>query len=267
MITGRKGRRAIVCTALLVPCFAGAAGVCRAQTLETETARLLTAGSWKLGGAYEFQHSSDGSEGAFPFLAEYGIRDNLEFAVEPVPYTAIRPATGAGATGGGDTEATLTWQFRQESGRLPAMAVAGEVKFATARNTQIGTRQTDYAVYFIASKRFGKVDGHVNVAYTFVGDPPGAHLRNIYNFALAGVYRPTPTVDIFAEVLRNTSSLPGGESGDAKTSVIPEAAGGETVGTVGAGRRIRENLLLYVAVSYDNNGALQVRPGFTLRIH
>ncbi|MBI3449999.1 MAG: hypothetical protein HY049_13925 [Acidobacteria bacterium] len=259
--------RATIRAFLLVLCLAGAAGSGMAQTLETETARLLTAGSWKLGTAYERQHSSDGTEGAFPFLAEYGIRDNLEIAVEPVPYTAIRPHAASAATGAGDTEATLTYRFRQESRRLPAMAVAGEVKFATAGNTQIGTKQTDDAAYFIASKRFGKFDTHLNVGYTVVGDPPGTYLKNIINFALAGVYRPSPNVEIFAEMLRNTSSLPHGETGDSSKSVIPEASGGETVGTLGAGRRLRENLLLYMAVSYDNNGALQVRPGLTFRIH
>ena len=112
---------------------------CEAQMLETETARLLHEGSWKWGAAFEVQHSSQGTETAFPLFIEYGLLNSLELAVEPVPFTAIRPKEGHGATGLGDVEVTLTYLCFEETSSTPAFAVAAEVKAPTANNEQIGT--------------------------------------------------------------------------------------------------------------------------------
>jgi hypothetical protein len=235
----------------------------RAQVLETESARLLHAGSWKIGGNLEYQTSSDGEELAIPLEVEYGITDDWEFMVEPVPYTSIRPKAGPDASGLGDTEITLTRFLRSETERMPALALAGEVKIPTAKDDLIGTGEYDYTGYLIASKRFGNFDVHANLSYTFVGQPSGVDLKNIYGFALATVYRPDPGYEFFAEVLGNSSS--GGE-GDSSggTTAVPEAASGEVVGTIGAGKFFTDRLLGFVGISDDNNGALQARLGFTL---
>ena len=79
------------------------------------------------------------------------------------------------------------------------------------------------------------------------------------SFAIAGVYRPNPRLQLFGEVLGNTAA-----TAHAESAAVPEATGGELVGTVGAGRQVG-GLLLYFAVSYDNNNALLLRPGVTLR--
>jgi hypothetical protein len=261
-------KRKHVFPVLTVMLFSASVGnVCVAQTLETETARPLAAGWWKIGTAYEFQTSSDGREAAAPFLAEYGLTDNLELVLEPVPFTTIRPHLSRPATGQGDFEMTLVYRFKQETRLVPALAVAAEVKLPTARQDLIGTEQTDYTAYVIASKRLGHFDTHANLAYTVLGSPPGARLNNIFGYALAVVYHPNTRYEIFGEVLGNTSSGPEGETGDtgSGTAIVPEAAGGELVGTVGVGKYIRPNLLLFMAVSYDNNQALQIRPGLTFR--
>ncbi len=240
-----------------------------AQTLETETARLVPVGWWKVGTALEYQTSSEGTEAAVPMLAEYGFTDNLELVLEPVAYTAIRPKSDTSAVGPGDFEVTLTWRFAREGARLPAMAVAGEVKLPTARDTLIGTGETDYAGYFIASKRFHKFDVHLNLSYTVPGNPPGAQLDHLFGYALATVYRPSDRSEWFAEVLGNTSTGSHGETADSApasgTTVVPEASGGERVGTIGFGRSIRPNLLLFLGVSYDNTNALLIRPGLTYK--
>ena len=70
------------------------AGVCPAQVLETETARLRLKGAVQLGGNFEYQTSSEGRESAVPFIFEYGITDRLELVVEPVAGTRIRPKRG-----------------------------------------------------------------------------------------------------------------------------------------------------------------------------
>ncbi|SRR6266550_1538101 len=249
---------------LVLSLLVGASTLGVSQTLETETARLLPAHWWTIGNAFEFQTSGEGTEAAMPFAVEYGITDNLELLVEPVPYTSIRPKVGRRAMGFGDIEATLTGRVRQESRHGPALAFAAEVKVPTARDTLIGSGEPDYTGYFIASKRLGRIDTHVNVAYTIVGKQDNVQLNNIVSFAVAGVYRRSPSArtQIFGEVLGNTAAVPGSESA---TTGAPEVAGGELVGTLGAGREIGAGLLLYFAVSYDNNNAVLLRPGITWR--
>lgn len=254
-------RRSRVVIALLLS-LAPVAGA--AQTLETETARLLRAGWWKIGNAFEFQTSSDGTELAIPVAIEYGLSDNLEFLVEPVPYIAIRPRVGRHARGLGDVEATLTYRFRGEGPSVPALALAVEVKLPTARDTLIGTRRTDYAGYLIASKRFGRLDTHFNFGYTIVGKPAGVALDNVFNVALAGVYRPNAGMELFGEVLGSTASGAGEAQPGTGGAVVPEAAGNVLVGTLGAGKTLGATLL-YLAVSYDNSHAVLFRPGVTVR--
>jgi len=241
--------------------------VCAAQILETETARPLGRGGLELGSNFEYQTSSEGHETALPFALEYGFTDRFEVLVEPVAYTAIRPKLGSKATGVGDMEVTLTYLARRESGGTPALALAGEVKLPTAKNTLIGTGKTDFAGYLIASKRMGRFDTHANLGYTIVGRPAGAQLKNIFNFALASQMRLGQTSELFGEILANTASSSGGEpTGPVPPGgVIAEAPTGEIVGSLGIAKYVMSSLRLSLGMSVDNNGAFQLRPGFTIR--
>jgi hypothetical protein len=238
-----------------------------AQQLETETARLLPSHVLQAGGNFEFQTSSDGHETAIPFAFEYGISNRLELMVEPVVYTSIHPAIGSAATGVGDLETTLTYLMRPESPGFPALAVAGELKIPTAKNQLIGSGQTDYAAYLIASKRVGRIDLHFNVGYTVVGNSATTTLDNIFNFAAAGVYQLGARTELFGEILANTSAAPGTSVTAIETSATPEAAAGQISGTLGLGRYVARSLLLSASVSYDNNGAVLFRPGFAFTVH
>ena len=236
----------------------------QAQVLETETARLPARGSWEVGGNYEYQKSSDGRESAFPWAIQYGLRDTWELLVEPVASTAIRSAGASRVSGSGDLEITLTHLFRKDSGsRWPALAWAAEVKVPTGKKPLIGTGEYDYTGYLIASKRFGKFDLHANLSYTMIGNPPGANLEDVFGVAVGTVYRPNPNYEVFGEVLA-TSASGGGEQNTSAGAIVPEAAGGETVVTVGAGRFFRSNLLGFISIGTDNNAAHQARVGFTI---
>jgi hypothetical protein len=235
------------------------------QPLETETARPPQKGAFEVQTAFEYQTSKEGTERALPFAFEYGITDRFSIMFEPVFYTAIRPKVGTRATGIGDLEVTLSYLFAREKGSRPALAIAGEVKVPTARNILIGSRKADFTTYLIASKRFGKFDGHANVGYTFVGKPAGANLKNFFNFALAGEYFVRPKFTLVGEVLANTGSSP--EAGTVTTIttpiVTPEVSAGELVGMLGFRYRLRERIFFTFGVSYDNNHAVLLRPGLT----
>lgn len=244
-----------------------APGVSRAQILETETARMLGKGVLEIGTNFEYQTSSEGYEAALPFALEYGLTNRLEFLIEPVAYTAIRPKVGSRAAGVGDLEATLTLLTRRETHGVPALALAGEVKFPTARNTLIGTGKTDYAAYLIASKRFGRLDMHGNVGYTIIGRPAGTQVTNIFNFAAGWELNLGSTSLFYGEVLANTASLSTPETGGTLPgTVTPEAPGGEIVASLGVARFVAAALRLSLGVSIDNNGAVLLRPGMTFRL-
>lgn len=143
-----------------------------AQQAETESARILAPGMIKGGAGVEYQTSSEGSETALPLIVEGGIAPRFELVVEQVAFVGLKPKIGSNESGAGDLEVTLVGLVASERERLPAIAFAAEVKAPTARNTAIGTGETDFAGYLILSKRFGALDISLNGSYTLVGPPP-----------------------------------------------------------------------------------------------
>jgi hypothetical protein len=239
-----------------------------AQILETETARPLRAGQLEVGAGYEFQQSREGDETAIPFAFELGITNRLGLLVEPVPYTAIRSEVGPSATGAGDLEITAIYLLRDESGRVPAIALAVEEKIPTARNNLIGTGRADHTAYVIASKRFGRFDTHANVGYTIVGSPAGQSLSNRVTGALATELTLTPAMYLYGEVLGSTAA--GGGEGAALAPgavAVPEGAGDQIFGTVGIAHSFLNGSRFSLGVTRDNAGATQIRPGITLWFH
>ena len=255
---------------LSITLCAGSAREARAQAFETETARLLPRGAFELGTAVELQRSSTGKERAVPFSLEYGLTKRVQLLVEPVAYSAILPNSGTSATGVGDLEVTGFFSLRDEGRSAPAFAGALEVKIPMTTNTLISTGEVDYTGYLIASKAFGaRWDTHANLGYTVFGQPAGTTLNPIFNGALAAEYFISPKLEAYGDVLGNTSSTAEGEGGDGATStksgaVIPEATGGEIVGTLGMGYRPSPAWRLSLGVSYDNNSAWLIRPGVTM---
>lgn len=259
-MSSRSRRRQV--GAVLVLTTLWGVGESWAQTLETETARIVPRHGIKFGYNFEHQRSAEGQETAMPFIVEFGFDGKTELVIEPIPYTAIRPKTGPRATGPGDIEVTLVRRVTAETPSRPAFAIAGEVKIPTARNVLIGTGKPDFAAYLIGSKRFGRLDTHFNLGYTFVGQPAGIRLSNIANVAAGFMYDLGSRTKLFGEALANTAATAGAPEG----SATPEVAGGEVVGTIGLGRSIAHRLFTTMAVSYDNNGAVLLRPGFMLTI-
>ena len=262
----RSHRLAVaICALALAPCVA------HAQTLETETARLLPRRALEIGGAFESQTGGGGPEQAVPFIILYGLTDRIEIAVEPVPYTSIRPTGAQKVHGAGDLEGTFSVRFRDETAGAPALAFAAEVKVPTAKNALIGTGRADYTGWAIASKHLGPFDTHVNVAYTFTGSPTGAKLKNTWTGALAAELPMANGFQLFGETMATTAASP--EGGDTPvgtptgtTIIPPEAAGSVLFGSLGAGRYITPAALLFGSVTYDNTKATLLRVGMTIRL-
>jgi len=233
-----------------------------AQTLETETARFHPSHYFQIASGFEQQFSAEGHESALPVAIEYALGNTWELLVEPVPYTAIRPKTGPRATGLGDVEVTILHGFWAEKSGRTALALAGEVKLPTAESQLIGTDKADYTAYLIVSRRFGVLDLHANLGYSFLGKPDSITVHNLINFAVGGIVSVGRNSEFFAEVLGNTVAAGGPEN-----SAAPEVAGGELSGTIGLGRQLSRRFFVSLGVSYDNTHAVMLRPGFTLRLH
>ena len=261
-------RSRTLATAITLICATFLPMTVTAQILETETARPLRAGQLEVGAGYEFQHSKEGNETAIPFAFELGITNRLGLLVEPVAYTAIRPKVGTSATGPGDLEITANYLLRNESDRIPALALALEEKIPTAKNNLIGTGKADHAAYIIASKRFGQFDTHANVGYTIVGSPSGLSLSNRIMGALASELALTPSTALYGEVLASTAAG-GGDAAVAPpgTPVGPEASGDQIFGTLGIAHSFFAGSRFSLGLTRDNVGAVQIRPGITLWFH
>jgi hypothetical protein len=256
--------RSLTASCLLL--IAGAAYA--SQPLETETARLLPAGVFKIELTGEYQQSGDGTERALPLVFEYGLTPRTEVAVEPVFATSIQPKVGRVANGVGDLEITITHLLRPEADSLPAFALAGEVKLPTATNRQIGTGKTDLTAWGIASQRFGRMDVHANLGYTIVGQPAGTRLKNVISFAVASELHVSPRFDVVGELIGNTSSTGDkaeGTSGSGGTLISSEAPSGETSAMAGVRWHLSSDVIVSMGLSYDNNHALLFRPGVTWR--
>ncbi|HYR68250.1 MAG TPA: transporter [Candidatus Dormibacteraeota bacterium] len=248
----------------LLALAAPAASALAAAPLETETARFPARGVFEADVVLEVQQSGDGRESALPLAFEYGVTDRLTLMAEPVPFTRIHPKSAPGATGIGDLEVTLSGLLLPETHGRPAFALAGEVKVPTAESMLIGSDQYDYAGYLIASKRFSKLDAHVNLGYTIVGHPAGIAVENTLNYAIAGEYTLAPRWTLVGEFLGNTAAV-SGEGASNEATATPEISGGEQIGMIGARYWLARRFVASLGVTVDNNGAVLVRPGIGAR--
>jgi hypothetical protein len=239
--------------------------------METETARVLSPGRVEVGTAFEFQTSPAGEEYALPMAIEFGVLPGLEALIEPVAVTSIQPKGQTSATGVGDLEATLTYLVVEEKQIIPALAIAGEVKFPTAGNRQIGSGEYDYRAYAIASKRFGPVDVHANFGYNIVGSPPGVSTRNPIDVEAGAEWFVHPKFDLFGEInyvgssTGSESSAEGGVPVAGEPTATPEVAGEELVGSVGVRAHVARHVDVFGSFSYDNNDAKLFRTGVTIK--
>jgi hypothetical protein len=264
-INGRSIRAYIACA------FAIVAGSAHAgQPLETESARVLAAKTKEFAAAIELQTASDGKEIAVPLIFDYGLTDRLELSLEPVIYTNIMPDVGTRTSGIGDFEATVKWAALPETAHRPAVAFGAELKIPTAKNRLIGTGQADYRGFIAVSRRINQWDWHANAGYTIIGKPAGLPVSDVLDYAVAGEYHSSPTLDWVAEITGHTSAT--GEAADgtvvnigAENPLAPELTGSETIGMVGARYAWRKGAALTLGITYDNNNALSIRPGFSIR--
>lgn len=234
------------------------------QPLETESARILPAGTFEFEAGLERQTSKLGTETAIPIALEYGISSRFGLLIEPVLFTAIHDNGSPTQSGLGDLEATLTALLLEEREHFPALAFAAEIKIPTAKQLRIGTGRTDYSAFLIATKRTGASNIHLNLGYTLVGQPAGANASNVVSVAIAEELHVTRTFELVGEVFGSTSALQ--EAADqaaasGENPLTPELGAGEFVGAIGVRFKPGGGPSYSLGVSLDSNNAVLIHPG------
>lgn len=190
--------------------------------LSTESAVPIERGKSRLELGF-FNERSDSKISGYALMGELtsGLINNLDFEVE-VPYRFLRVTNERDGLededGLGDLK--LKFKIRFIKGRVAnPLSLSGQliVKFPTCDKEKAlardCTEEPDVGLLAIASKEFFPVLVHLNVGYTFVGNPDGVTLDDAYNYSLAfdlqTAYEP---VRVVSELAGETSRHPEADS-------------------------------------------------------
>lgn len=162
--------------------------------LSTESAVPIERGKSRLEVGFLNEHF-DSDIDRYVLMGELtsGLINNLDFEVE-VPYRFLRVTNEADGLqdedGLGDLK--LKSKIRFIKGRVAnPLSLSGQliVKFPTCDKdkelAQDCTGEPDVGLLAIASKEFFPVTVHLNVGYTFIGNPPDGTLDDVFNYSLA----------------------------------------------------------------------------------
>ncbi|MFH1969237.1 MAG: transporter [Verrucomicrobiota bacterium] len=146
----------------------------------------------------------------FPFGVAAGIFPSLElgagFGGQFEERTEIDETIGEECThsesGIGDLTLVAKWQFWGESTWLPRQAIVPAVKFPTSdKDKGLGSGKTDYDLTWIASKSFDeKAGAHINLGYSWIGEPADEDAGDILHYGLALDYRIVDALQWVGEV-------------------------------------------------------------------
>jgi len=217
-----------------------------------------------VGSGFEYETDGEESEYGFPFLAEYGLTKIVKVAVEP-SYVMLRKKNGTTVSGPGDLETTLTCEFPTERRYRPGIALAGVVKWPTAKQGDFGTGETDYSIGAILSKDLVWIDLDLDATYTFIGSPPGVQLQNTFEVSMAGEYHLNPVLDLEGEFV--TASGAGGRfhgTGLGSFANIggPEQGQTESEVTLGLAEYFSKRFKLEEGIIYKSGGSYQAVIGW-----
>ena len=232
--------------------------------LETESAHLAPPGTLTLSAGLQREVAVHRTQAEVPFSLEYAASRRLELVVEPVVYSQLSADAQTRESGIGDVELTAIVAALPKTAWNTAVAVAMEAKVPTATGEVLGSGKADYSMSLVLSRKDPMLDSHVNLGYTIVGSPDGVETRNVFNFGAAAVHA-FSRFDLVAELYGHTAALAGADPGTG-AALLPDLAAEQLVGTLGCRYRIGNLGAISLGLSYDNNSAFAVRPGFSVRL-
>lgn len=190
--------RKLVCV-LAVIVVLTTSGAFAARPLIIDDADPLEFKDFKIEGGGWYEKDSGCKHWDIPFGVGCGIFPTVElgagFGGQFEERTEIDEEGGEECThtvnGIGDLTVNAKWQFLGESKWLPRQAIVPAVKFPTSdKNKGLGSGKTDYDLTWIASKSLcEKMGAHINVGYSWIGEPADEEVGNILHYGLALDYK------------------------------------------------------------------------------
>ena len=141
----------------------------------------------------------------FPVALTYGLVPGLEIGAGfggQINERAETEIETIRETGLGDFVFGAKWELVAEHGWLPAQALSPVVKLPTADAEKgLGSGEIDYDLTWIASKAISeKANVHVNVGYTWVGDPPAENLNDLVHYGFSIDYQLLEALQLAGEI-------------------------------------------------------------------
>jgi hypothetical protein len=122
-----------------------------------------------------------------------------------------KPARATTEEGLGDVLVKVSYTILEERPLLPEIEPYVKIKFPTAdKDKGLGTGEYDETLGVDLSKNLaGGLYGYLTVAYTFIGNPPGADLRDTFGWSLGAAYAVIRPLSVYAFLDGATSVAPG----------------------------------------------------------
>jgi len=175
----------IIAVATLVLALSAVPAQATRPFIITEDAVALAPGSARLEVGLQHANWAKGQR-VYALLTEfsYSLYANLDLEIE-VPYEVVGGGGLGFSDGLGDMTAKAKINFVKERAANP-LTLSGLVgiKFPTS-SAATGTTEVDVRLAALASKRFGPVAAHANLAYTFLGSDGSSDLNDIIGVSIA----------------------------------------------------------------------------------
>ncbi len=147
----------------------------------------------------------------FPLDLGFGVRENFEITVN-IPFSYVNPEPGPDVAGFADISIRPELKFMEETETLPALSFATVFKLDNGDEGRgLGSGDVDYSLSLQASKRFAPVILHVNLGYTFTGEPRGVERDDVLFYNFGAGYTVSKALTLVGEIVGQTNSDPSGD--------------------------------------------------------
>lgn len=221
--------------------------------IETETAQIGKQGDIGISQAIEYSHDKDGSFGYDTVTQfEYGITDKAEILIEPFFHTWDFPKDDANANGAGDLEITPSYMVVMEDTWVPAILIALKVKVPTGSTAVDSGGGYDYMPYLIFGQHIAgwTLNANLGVNYTTPADSGGfgsdlGSTDKTFTWALEAEREVKPELTLFYEVFSTEDNI--------------------FSGSTAAEYQFTKNFNAFLAVGYNREDSMTIRPGINLQ--
>ena len=174
------------------------------RPLSTDDAGVVDERHIEIESGFEYVNQTD-SENNLSFVLKYGLIKNLDLGIE-IPYKFIDSNEDSDVDGVGDIEATTKCRFVDETDNYPALALSFSVKTKTGNKDKgLGSGEVDYNLNGIITKEINQLVTHLNIGYTFVGDPENENADDIFSYSLALEYPVNERLNLAGEITGETT--------------------------------------------------------------